>query len=199
MERNVMTGCSRARRRSGGLRTWLLAGVSMGALLAAGPAIGQVSADERVYLQEALATRSTRSRRRGGAWRRTYSRNRPGRWHGPAPMPPAATGWQAAWTVRGLEARYCEDTLLVYLAPAALKGTGGDHRAVHAAPHAYGGGEVPVLHWLENGRAEGGAGRALGGAAGLPLGGRTPAVRCPRAAPRSPVGCAIPTATRARA
>ncbi len=75
-------------------------------------------------------------------------------------MPPASTGWRASWTQRGLEARYCEDTLLVCLAPDELKGTGADHRAVHAAPHAYGGGEKPVLHWLESGTAVGGAGRA---------------------------------------
>ena len=48
----------------------------------------------------------------------------------------------------------------MYLAPDELKGTGADHRAVHAAPHAYGGGEKPVLHWLESGTAVGGAGRA---------------------------------------
>ena len=158
MERNVMTGCSRARRRSGGLRTWLLAGVSMGALLAAGPAIGQVSADERVYRQEALGHAHAVET----AWRRLETHileESTGAVAWTGAVPPAAAGWQAAWTLRGLEARYCEDTLLVYLAPAALKGTGGDHRAVHAAPHAYGGGEVPVLHWLENGRAEGGAGR----------------------------------------
>ena len=79
-------------------------------------------------------------------------------WTGAAP--PAATGWRASWTLRGLEARYCEDVLLVYLAPSELKGVGGDHRTVHAAPHAYGDGRDPVLHWLENGMAEGGAGRA---------------------------------------
>ena len=60
----------------------------------------------------------------------------------------------------GSRPRYCGDVLLVYLAPEALKGTGNDHRAVHAAPQAYGDGRKPVLHWLENGRAEGGAGRA---------------------------------------
>ena len=61
-----------------------------------------------------------------------------------------------------MRARYCEDTLLVYLAPERLKGVGRDHRAVQAAPHAYAGaaqGQAPVLHWLEAGRATGAAGR----------------------------------------
>ena len=103
----------------------------------------------------------TRSKPRGATWRPTSwtsPRERRG-WTGA--VPPAAVGWQAGWTVRGLEARYCGDTLLVYLAPEQLKGVGRDHRAVHVAPHAYAGsGETPVLHWLENGVAQGGVGRA---------------------------------------
>ena len=127
--------------------------------LAAGPALAQVAADERVYRAEALAHAGAVET----AWRRleTFILRESGAavsW--PGAVPPASTGWQASWTQRGLEARYCEDTLLVYLAPDELKGTGADHRAVHAAPHAYGGGEKPVLHWLESGVARGGAGRA---------------------------------------
>ena len=39
----------------------------------------------------------------------------------------------------------CRDgTLLAYPAPERLKGSGSGHRAVHAAPHAYGGGEDPA-------------------------------------------------------
>ena len=138
---------------------WLLGGVSVGVLLAAGPALGQVSADERVYRREALAHAQAVE----SAWRRIETfilEESTGATAWAGPVPPATVGWQASWTLRGLEARYCDDVLLVYLAPEELKGTGNDHRAVHAAPHAYGGGDRPVLHWLENGRAEGGAGRA---------------------------------------
>ena len=151
------------------LRAWLLGGVSVGVLLASGPlavwpALAQVpgtsvSADERVYRREALAHAQAIET----AWRRIETfilEESAGAtvWHGP--VPPATVGWQASWTLRGLEARYCDDVLLVYLAPEELKGTGNDHRAVHAAPHAYGGGDRPVLHWLDGGVAEGGAGRA---------------------------------------
>lgn len=77
--------------------------------------------------------------------------------------PPATVGWLQSWTTRGLRARYCDDTLLVYLDPQKLKGVGGDHRAVHAAPHAFvGEGEdsrFPALHWLEGGKAHGGRAR----------------------------------------
>ena len=156
MERSIVTS---RKAVSGAFKAWLLAGVSMTVVLAAGPALGQVPADERVYRQEALAHAGAIE----AAWRRLESfilneSTGPAGWTGA--VPPVSAGWQVAWTARGLEARYCGDTLLVYLAPQALKGVGPDHRAVHAAPHAYGGGEVPVLHWLENGRAQGGAGRA---------------------------------------
>ena len=150
---------SRGLRGSGALRAWLMAGVSAAVLFPAIPATAQVTADERVYRQEALAHAGAVE----AAWRRleTFILEEsagPAEW--PGVLPPSSTGWQASWTARGLEARYCEDTLLVYLAPERLKGTGPDHRAVHAAPHAYGDGRDPALHWLENGRAEGGPGRA---------------------------------------
>ena len=163
MERGMVTI---RRRRSAGdaFRAALLAGVSVGVLLAAGPlAVGpapaQVPADERVYRADALAHAGAVE----AAWRRLETfileeSAAAAAW--PGAVPPAAAGWQASWTLRGLEARYCDDVLLVYLAPEALKGVGRDHRAVHAAPQAYGDGRKPVLHWLENGRAEGGAGRA---------------------------------------
>ena len=142
-----------------GFRGCLLSGASMAVLLGAGPALAQVAADERVYRAEALAHAGAVE----NAWRRLETfileeSSAAASW--PGAVPPASTGWQASWTRRGLEARYCADTLLVYLAPDELKGTGADHRAVHAAPHAYGGGEKPVLHWLESGVARGGAGRA---------------------------------------
>ena len=142
-----------------GLRGWLLSGASMAVLLGAGPALAQVAADERVYRAEALAHAGAVE----SAWRRLETfilRESSAAVSWPGAVPPASTGWQASWTQRGLEARYCEDTLLVYLSPDELKGVGRDHRAVHAAPHAYGGGEKPVLHWLEGGTAQGGAGRA---------------------------------------
>ena len=160
MERDRTTDGNGTKRGQDRLRAWLLAGASAAALLAAGPALGQESGDERVYRREALAHAHAVE----AAWRRleTYildeSAGAAG-WTGA--VPPAAVGWQAGWTVRGLEARYCGDTLLVYLAPEELKGVGRDHRAVHAAPHAYAGnGETSVLHWLENGAAQGGVGRA---------------------------------------
>ena len=162
MERDgIIRGAARGRKH---LRAWLLGGVSVGVVLASGPlvvwpALAQVSADERVYRREALAHAQAIET----AWRRIETfilEESAGATAWTGPVPPAAVGWQASWTLRGLEARYCEDVLLVYLAPEGLKGTGNDHRAVHAAPHAYGGGDQPVLHWLENDRAEGGAGRA---------------------------------------
>ena len=151
-------------------RATMLAGVSLCALLAAGPAPAQQSANERVYRQEALA----HARAVTTAWRRLESYILEGSAGTPDPqgtsvsgwsgeVPPAGSGWLADWTLRGVRARYCEDTLLVYLAPERLKGVGRDHRAVQAAPHAYAGGgaqgQAPVLHWLEAGRATGAAGR----------------------------------------
>ena len=152
------------------LRATMLAGVSLLAFLAAGPAGAQQTESERVYRQEALA----HARAVTTAWRRLESHILSGSagspnpdgtgvsgWSGP--VPPSGSGWLAAWTLRGVRARYCEDTLLVYLAPERLKGVGRDHRAVQAAPHAYatGGeqGQAPVLHWLEDGRALGATGR----------------------------------------
>ncbi|MCY4408269.1 MAG: hypothetical protein OXC15_18015, partial [Rhodospirillaceae bacterium] len=158
MGRGIAT-IRRRRAARNALKAALLAGVSVGVLLSAGPAHAQVPADERAYRREALAHAGAVE----AAWRRLETfilEESTGAAAWPGAVPPAGTGWRASWTLRGLEARYCEDVLLVYLAPEELKGTGNDHRAVHAAPHAYGGGDRPVLHWLENGRAEGGAGRA---------------------------------------
>ena len=114
---------------------------------AAAPAVAQQSANERVYRQEALA----HARAVTTAWRRLESYILEGSAGTPDPdgasvsgwsgaVPPAGSGWLADWTLRGVRARYCEDTLLVYLAPERLKGVGRDHRAVQAAPHAYAGG-----------------------------------------------------------
>ncbi len=78
--------------------------------------------------------------------------------------PPEEFGWRDEWSKRGVRARYCDDTLLVYLAPEELKGVGKDHRSVHVAPFVYvpdGKDErFPALHWLEGNKAEGGAARA---------------------------------------
>ena len=160
MQSEAMTDRSRRPLRCGALRGLLLAGASLAVLaVLPAPAQAQVSEDERVYRAEALA----HARAVEAAWRRleTYVlEESAGAFELTGSPPPSVTGWQADWTVRGLAARYCEDTLLVFLAPRRLKGTGADHRAVHAAPHAYGDGRAPALHWLENGRAEGGAGRA---------------------------------------
>ena len=121
MERKAMTVRRRRMRGEGALRAWLLSGASAAVLLAASPAYAQVAADERVYRQEALAHAGAVE----AAWRRleTYILDQsagPAAWTGA--RPPAAAGWRAEWTVRGLEARYCGDTLLVYLAPEAAEG-----------------------------------------------------------------------------
>ena len=77
--------------------------------------------------------------------------------------PPAATGWEADWTLRGLGGRYCDDVLVVFADRPTLKGVGTNQRAVRLAPHvrAVSEGRVyPPLHWLAAGVAEGELGRA---------------------------------------
>ena len=75
-------------------------------------------------------------------------------------MPPASTGWLDAWTERGVRARYCGNTLLVYMEPEVLKGVGRDQRSVQVAPHLYAAaGGLAALHWLAGSVAEGTAGR----------------------------------------
>ena len=150
-----------------GLRESMLAGVSALAIaaavvaggLTAPPAAAQGYEAEQVYRQEALA----HARAIAEAWRRLEDhilrRSVAATvWTGSAP--PAATGWLDAWTERGVRARYCEDTLLVYMEPAVLKGVGRDQRSVQVAPHLYAEGDLPALHWLEGGSATGSAGRA---------------------------------------
>ena len=146
-----------------GLRVRMLAGASALAIaaavvaggLTAPPAAAQGYEAEQVYRQEALA----HARAITEAWRRledhilrrsvaaTVS------WTGS--VPPAETGWLDAWTGRGVRARYCEETLLVYMEPAVLKGVGRDQRSVQVAPHLYAEGDLPALHWLEGGGASG--------------------------------------------
>ena len=122
----------------------------------AAPAAAQ--GGEEVYRQEALA----HARAISEAWRRLedYILRRsaaPTSWTGS--IPPAATGWLDAWTERGVRARYCGNTLLVYMEPEVLKGVGRDHRSVQVAPHLYTGGDgaprLAALHWLEGGAAPG--------------------------------------------
>ncbi|MDE0048430.1 MAG: hypothetical protein OXO52_01490 [Rhodospirillales bacterium] len=122
---------------------------------------------EEVYRQEALA----HARAISEAWRRLEDHilRRSGAavsW--PGSIPPAATGWLDAWTERGVRARYCENTLLVYMEPEALKGVGRDQRSVQVAPHLYagddGGPQLAALHWLTGGAASG----AAEGTAGRP-------------------------------
>lgn len=144
----------------------LVAGLTAAALAAGGAggasAAQSVGDEERAFRQEALG--------HAGAVASAYRRLEEHillqstaitTWAGSTP--PATTGWLASWTVRGLRARYCDDTLLVYLDPQKLKGVGSDHRAVHAAPHAFvGEGEesrFPALHWLEGNVAKGGVAR----------------------------------------
>ena len=150
------------------LRARVLAGASalaMGiAIQAAAPpwpvaAAAQGVEAEQVYRQEALA----HARAIAEAWRRLEDHvlrrsEAATSWTGS--VPPPSTGWLAAWAERGVRARYCEDTLLVYLEPASLKGVGRDQRSVQMAPHLYAPGELAALHWLEGGVAAGTAGRA---------------------------------------
>ena len=143
------------------MRERLLGGA--GALALAAAAAAQPDAGETVYRREALAHADAVT----AAWRRLEDhvlRRSAAAVGWTGSVPPAQTGWLDVWTERGVRARYCDDTLLVYLAPARLKGVGGDHRSVRAAPHLYGGeagrGRAPMLHWLEGGEARGSAGRA---------------------------------------
>ncbi|MDE0410047.1 MAG: hypothetical protein OXN81_19545, partial [Alphaproteobacteria bacterium] len=124
------------------MRAHVLAGASalaMGiAIHAAAPwpagAAAQGVEAEQVYRQEALA----HARAVAEAWRlledHVLRRSEAATsWTGS--VPPPSTGWLAAWTERGVRARYCEDTLLVYMEPASLKGVGRDQRSVQVAPH----------------------------------------------------------------
>ena len=148
----------------------LAVAIAMGASAVAGvaafatPAAAQEYEAERAYRQEALAHATAIAE----AWRRLEDHilRRSAAvvsWTGS--VPPAVTGWLDAWTERGVRARYCGDTLLVYMEPASLKGVGRDHRSVQVAPHLYAGqgnalsGGLAALHWLEGGTAAGTAGR----------------------------------------
>ena len=120
------------------------------------PATAQES--EEVYRQEALA----HARAISEAWRRLEDHilrrsAAPTRWTGS--VPPGSTGWLDAWTERGVRARYCGNTLLVYMEPEVLKGVGRDQRSVQVAPHLYAAGGLAALHWLTGSVAEGTAGR----------------------------------------
>lgn len=125
-------------------------------------ALASIADEERVYRQDALG--------HAGAVASAYRHleehillhsSAVTSWTGS--VPPASTNWLQSWTDRGVRARYCDDTLLVYLDPARLKGVGEDHRSVHVAPFAYvpdgNDGHFPALHWLEGNVAEGGTGR----------------------------------------
>ena len=84
----------------------------------------------------------------------------------PNDLPPLTTGWVRDWTDRGIRARYCGDTLLVYVAGAGPMRGGTAQRSVQAAPRLYGPADTrgPALHWLRRSgttgvEAHGGAGR----------------------------------------
>ena len=156
-----------------GLRARMLAGASAIAIAAAVvagalpalPAAAQGYEAEQVYRQEALA----HARAIAEAWRRLEDhilRRSAAATVWTGSVPPAETGWLDAWTGRGVRARYCEDTLLVYMEPAVLKGVGRDQRSVQVAPHLYAEGDLAALHWLEGGGASGGASGAATGTAG---------------------------------
>ena len=84
----------------------------------------------------------------------------------PQDVPPASTGWVRDWTDRGLRARYCADTLVVYAGREGALHGGTAQRSVQAAPRLYGPHDTrgPALHWLRHTgttgvEAHGGAGR----------------------------------------
>ena len=152
------------------LQVGLSAGLAVGLGLAV-PVLAQVEQSEVIYRQNALghADAVVRAYRRleqhireestaltdGATWANS--------------VPPAATGWIEDWTLRGVRARYCDDTLLVYLEPARLKGVGADHRSVQVALRLYvpgsdRGATGPGLHWLENGAVT-----QVGGSVVVPL------------------------------
>ena len=130
-----------------------------GALMPMFAAPAAAQGGEEVYRQEALA----HARAISEAWRRLEDHilrrsAAPTRWTGS--VPPASTGWLDAWTERGVRARYCGNTLLVYMEPEVLKGVGRDQRSVQVAPHLYAAaGGLAALHWLTGSVAEGTAGR----------------------------------------
>ena len=133
------------------------------------PAAAQGYEAEQVYRQEALA----HARAIAEAWRRLEDhilRRSAAATVWTGSVPPAETGWLDAWTTRGVRARYCEDTLLVYMEPAVLKGVGRDQRSVQVAPHLYAEGNLAALHWLEGGGASGVASRDGGAGLGEPAG-----------------------------
>ena len=130
-----------------------------GALMPMFATAAEAQESEEVYRQEALA----HARAISEAWRRLEDHilrrsAAPTRWTGS--VPPASTGWLDAWTERGIRARYCGNTLLVYMEPEVLKGVGRDQRSVQVAPHLYAAaGGLAALHWLAGSVAEGTAGR----------------------------------------
>ncbi len=149
----------RARIMAGASALAMAAAVVPAGIPAASPVAAQELEAERVYRQEALA----HARAISEAWRRLEGhilRRSAAATVWTGSIPPAATGWLAAWTGRGVRARYCDDTLLVYMEPAELKGVGRDQRSVQVAPHLYAPGELAALHWLEGDSATGTAGRA---------------------------------------
>ena len=141
----------------------VLVGAALLAGAGAAPGVETLGSEaERIFRQEALAHAQALSR----SYRRLEDHILKGStaataWSGD--IPPPSSGWLDVWTERGVRARYCGDTLIVYMGPARLKGVGRDHRAVHVAPHAYTTGALrgtlPTLHWLEGGEARGSFGR----------------------------------------
>ena len=151
----------RARMLAGASALAIAIAISIGAAMVSVtlPAAEQGYEAEQVYRQEALA----HARAIAEAWRRLEDhilRRSAAATSWTGSVPPAETGWLDAWTTRGVRARYCEDTLLVYMEPAVLKGVGRDQRSVQVAPHLYAEGGLAALHWLEGGAAIGTAGRA---------------------------------------
>ena len=140
------------------VRQAALAGALAGFFGAAPPAMAAMAPAQSAALDHAQTIEA--------AWQRLEDHIRlrsaaPTAW--PGATPPATTGWQTDWTERGIGALYCGQVLVVFATRADLKGVGDDQRAVRLAPHieaARTHDEVPPLHWLEAGEAEGILGRA---------------------------------------
>ncbi|MCP4526811.1 MAG: hypothetical protein GY833_13020 [Aestuariibacter sp.] len=75
-------------------------------------------------------------------------------------IPPAETGWDKNWTKIDLKARYCDQTLIVYIGGGSIMGIYDDqHRRIQTSPAErsqgkWGSMRKPSLQWLVEGQIE---------------------------------------------
>ena len=138
----------------------IFAGMLPAPLIGALPAAAQGYEAEQVYRQEALA----HARAIAEAWRRLEDhilRRSAAATVWTGSVPPAETGWLDAWSGRGVRARYCEDTLLVYMEPAVAEGgRTGTSVPCRSRPISTPRAICPLCTGWREARAEGTAGRA---------------------------------------